>query len=172
MFPLPVFLHIYVYMWQEIRSCIYSVFISLLFYGYTFFLYAGGQTPLPPYSPEIYHLILVKLKIWDPKCLNVLLFLRWSAPPPFSKFLDPPLILHAALLLRCDFLVDYTEKQVSSFWSSSVWCQNFQSYNIVGRLFNVLSRISDWYGHVTSRRWSTQNLDVYFALRIKVIRVL
>jgi hypothetical protein len=29
----------------------------------------GAQGPPPPFSPKVYHLMLVKLKIWDPKYL-------------------------------------------------------------------------------------------------------
>jgi hypothetical protein len=53
---------------------------------------AGGTLHL---SPEIYHLILVKFTISDSKYVNLLLFLSplpsLFGPPPFSKFLDPPL---------------------------------------------------------------------------------
>jgi hypothetical protein len=68
--------------------------------------FRGGRGPSPiPFSPEIYHLMLVKLKISDPKYIIVLLFLRGrpplsgAAPPPFfSKFMDPPLDLMRALI--------------------------------------------------------------------------
>jgi hypothetical protein len=48
------------------------------------------------FSPEIYHITLVKLNISDSKYLNLLLFLRGAIPSQkrpflFSKFLDPPL---------------------------------------------------------------------------------
>jgi hypothetical protein len=52
-----------------------------------------GPAP-PPLSPGIYHLMLVKLKIWHPKYLNLLAIL--GSPPFFSKFLDPQLFCAAA----------------------------------------------------------------------------
>jgi hypothetical protein len=36
-----------------------------------------------PFSPEIYQKMLIKLKIWDPKYINFLLF-RGLRPPPFE----------------------------------------------------------------------------------------
>jgi hypothetical protein len=46
---------------------------------------AGGPAP-PPFSPEIYHQMLGKLKIWDPK--YVIFFLFWG-PPPFLERAPP-----------------------------------------------------------------------------------
>jgi hypothetical protein len=47
-----------------------------------------------PFSTEICHQMLVKLKIWDSKCFAILGVGPpfWRPLPPFySKFLDPPL---------------------------------------------------------------------------------
>jgi hypothetical protein len=49
-----------------------------------------------PFSSKIYHLMLVKLKIWDPKYLIFLLFQGCS----LSKFLDPPLLSHTVWPLK------------------------------------------------------------------------
>jgi hypothetical protein len=59
----------------------------------------GSPKPThPPFSPQIYYKMLVKLKILRPQIHDFfLLFDGWVPPPPFrsrppfSKFLDPPL---------------------------------------------------------------------------------
>jgi hypothetical protein len=57
-------------------------------------------------SPDIYHQMLVKLKIWDPKYVDF--FCYFGGWAPFLKFLDPPLtllqcmineILHSVMVL-------------------------------------------------------------------------
>jgi hypothetical protein len=53
----------------------------------------GFKASPPPFPPEVYHQMIVKLEDLRPKILEFFrYFRRWAPIPPFSKFLDPPLL--------------------------------------------------------------------------------
>jgi hypothetical protein len=70
-----------------------------------------GDSPPPPLSPEIYHQMLVKLKIWDPKYVNF--FLIWEVSPLLFEIsgsaTENDLFSSALRYFNKDMVPDYRE---------------------------------------------------------------
>jgi hypothetical protein len=89
-----------------------------------------GAAPPPPFSPKVYHLILVKLKISDQKYQNFLLFSRGGPPlrstplleisgsaSAYDLFLSPIVMLNKVLGLTTIVYVSTFNNMVILFFS-------------------------------------------------------
>jgi hypothetical protein len=125
--------------------------------------FRGWGSPPPFFSPEIYYQMLVKLKVWDPKYVNVLQFQGIS-----------PLFLFSGSATESWKRYSRVATNAGTLTGTYIWKPKFRSVQLYHGVIGLVTSTSDSSDLVTSRAsslkiWWVYKQTVCFAFMIWIL---